>query len=59
MSYVTMANKEGKPLFTRELAIDFSDLIDYLAREIGEGHFTCDDVRHALEKSNNMEDDLK
>ena len=46
-------------LFTKELVKDFSDLIDYLANEIGKGHFTCDDVRRALENSNNMEDDLK
>lgn len=52
-------SKEGKPVFTRELVKDFSDLIDYLAHEIGEGHFTCDDVRRALENSNDMEDDLK
>ena len=50
---------EGKPLFSKELVKDFSDLIDYLAYEIGEGHFTCDDVRRLLENSHNMEDDLK
>ena len=50
---------DSKPIFTRELVKDFSDLIEYLANEIGAGHFTCDDVRRALEKSNDMEDDLK